>query len=39
METKSWIIENPYEARLRVELPTYKCGKTRRRERRKAKRK
>ena len=39
METKSWIIENPYEARLTAELPTYKCGKERRRERRKAKRK
>lgn len=30
-----YIIENPYEARLTAELPEYKDGKTRRRERRK----
>lgn len=39
METKSLIIFNPYEARMIVEPITYKCGKERRRERRKAKRK
>jgi hypothetical protein len=39
MKPVSYIIENPYEARLIAELPTYKDGKERRRERRKKARK
>lgn len=39
MRPTKMFIENPYEARLTADLPTYKCGKEKRRERRKKARK
>jgi hypothetical protein len=41
MNTKTYIIENPYEARLTIEpaVTEYKDGRARRRERRKKSRK
>jgi len=34
METRTYIIENPYEHRLVAEIPEYKDGRTKRREKR-----